>query len=275
MPSEPKTHTITTEFTATPEIINDQKSFDFSATLTGPADLSNATILAFNDDTGEYEALENLTFTGGGSEWIAQANGTWSGTPYTSFRAEGETDDENGVISVEVTRYEALCLAGDTLITLADGSEKRLDELTEIDVVMGGDMQPAKILRLARGHWNSYHILYRFDDGITIDEVHEHRFYNVEQGFWQKLKNWSIGEHARRIDGGTAALEAVERIEERKEMFGLWVERDSYWANGLLSGDAEANLPLLCDATAEKAAEMAASLPEREIAKLLRKEMET
>lgn len=274
MPEEPKTHTITTEFTATPEIVNNQTAYSFSANLTGPADLSNATILALRGDTGEYEELENLTFTGSGGEYIAQANGVWSGTPYTSFRAEGETDDENGVISVEVTRYEATCLSGDTLITLSDGSEKRLDDLTENDVVMGGDMKPAKILRLARGHWNTYHILYRFDDGTTVDEVHEHRFFNIDQGFWQKLKNWNIGDRSRRVDGGETALVAVERIEESKEMFGLWVERNGYWANGLLSGDAEANLALLADATAEKAVDMVESLSERQIADLLRKEPE-
>ena len=45
-------------------------------------------------------------------------------------------------------------------------------------------------------------------------------------------------------------------------MFGLWTESGYYWANGLLSGDASANLPLLSDCTAEKAVEMAESLEE-------------
>lgn len=179
-----------------------------------------------------------------------------------------------GTFSIQNASVNPICLSGDTIITLADGTGKRLDALTNEDMVLGGDRKPAKILRLARGRWNPYHTLYRFGDGTVIDEVHEHRFFNVEQGFWQKLKNWRVGEHARRIDGGTEALVDVERIEERKEMFGLWVERDSYWANGLLSGDAEANLPLLENATAEQAVEMAASLPEREIAKLLGKETE-
>ena len=177
-----------------------------------------------------------------------------------------------GTFTIQNASVNPICLAGDTIITLADGTGKRLDALTAADMVLGGDGQSAKILRLARGRWNPYHTLYRFEDGTVIDEVHEHRFYNCEQGFWQKLKNWRVGEHARRIDGGTAALVDVERIEDRKEMFGLWVERDSYWANGLLSGDAEANLPLLENATAEHAVEMAASLPEREIAKLMGKE---
>ena len=170
------------------------------------------------------------------------------------------------------TGNDGTCLAGHTLITLADGTARRLDQLAVGNMVLGGDGQPARVLRLGRGVWNDRHTLYHFADGTTIDETHEHRFYNIDQGFWQKLKAWRIGDRARRQDGGEAALGAVERIRERAEMFGLWVERGSYWANGLLSGDASANLPLLADATVEQAAEMAASLEERTILNLLEME---
>ena len=163
----------------------------------------------------------------------------------------------------------SICLAGHTLIALADGGVRRLDELAVGDMVLGGNGQPARVLRLGRGAWNDRHTLYHFADGTTIDETHEHRFYNIDQGFWQKLKYWHIGDRARRQDGGEAALAAVERLRERAEMFGLWVERGSYWANGLLSGDASANQALLADATAEQAADMMASLDERAILQLL------
>ena len=78
-----------------------------------------------------------------------------------------------------------------------------------------------------------------------------------------------MGDRARRLDGGTPALVAVEPVEERAEMFGMWVDRGSYWANGLLSGDASANQSLLSDATAEQAADMAASLAERDLMRML------
>ena len=117
--------------------------------------------------------------------------------------------------------------------------------------------------------WSPSHTLYHFDDETIIDEIHEHRFYNVDQGFWQKLKNWHIGEHAKRLDGGAPALVSVEPKEERAEMFGIWVERGSYWANGLLSGDASANRPLLADATVEQAIDMAESLTEKNLMEIL------
>ena len=189
--------------------------------------------------------------------------------PYEKFKIQAGTDDANGALTVTVTEYDAICLSGDTLITLADGTERRLDELTGTEMVLGGDLHPARILRLARGLWSDRHTLYHFDDETVIDETHEHRFYNAEQGFWQKLKNWRVGDHAKRLDGGAPALVSIEPKEERAEMFGIWVERGSYWANGLLSGDASANRPLLADATVEQAIDMAESLTEKDLIRIL------
>jgi hypothetical protein len=47
------------------------------------------------------------------------------------------------------------------------------------------------------------------------------------------------------------ALIKVETIEEEAECFGLWTESEEYFANGLLSGNAGANRPLLAEATFE------------------------
>ena len=102
-----------------------------------------------------------------------------------------------------------------------------------------------------------------------IDEIHDHRFYNCEAGFWQLLRLWHIGDHARRQDGAEVALVSVERVDEPAEMFGLWTASRDYWANGLLSGETAANQALLADARLEQAAEMMASLEERAILQLL------
>lgn len=268
VPEEPRAYTISTEFEAVANIINNNPSFSFNATVTGPMDLANVKLYAENVDMGG-EILLPVTVTGKNGEYGMTAQWDNYGTPYTKFRAEGGTNDPAGMMTVNVVGYDATCLSGDTLITLADGTSRRLDELTGGELVLGGDMQPAHIVRLSRGLWSSRHTLYHFDGGIVIDETHEHRFYNADQGFWQKLKNWSIGDHARHLDGSMPELEAVEPVEERAEMFGLWVERGSYWANGLLSGDASANRALLADATVEQAADMAASLAERDLMQIL------
>lgn len=267
-PAEPKEYQISATLTATPEITNNSTNFSIEINLSGPADLTGIELYAHDDDTDEDVAIP-ISISGGDGSWMITGGWDRAGTAFTQFLVSGGTDDANGVIEPEVVLYEAVCLSGDTLITLADGTARRLDEMAVGDMVLGGDGRPARVLRLGRGIWNDRHTLYHFADGTTVDETHEHRFYNVDQGFFQKLKNWRIGDRARRQDGGETVLAAVERITERAEMFGLWVERGSYWANGLLSGDASANQPLLADATAEQAADMVLSLREKDLLQIM------
>lgn len=267
-PDQPRDYTISADVDAVPDILNNATGFTFVAGISGPADLANIKLYALDTDTNEYVFLESVTSLDG-SEYRMESFWDRSGTPYEKFRVQAGTNDANGELSVSVMTYEAKCLSGDTLITLADRTERRLDELTGTEMVLGGDLHPARILRLARGMWSPSHTLYHFDDETVIDETHEHRFFNVEQGFWQKLKNWHVGDHAKRLDGAAPALVSVEPKEERAEMFGIWVERGSYWANGLLSGDASANRPLLANATVEQAIDMAESLTEKDLMRIL------
>ena len=170
------------------------------------------------------------------------------------------------------TGNDGTCLAGHTLVTMADGKRKRLEDVRPGDLLLAGDGTPTPVLRVARGRINPFHTLYRFEDGTVIDEVHDHRFFNVEAGFWQVLRRWRIGDHARRQDGAEVALAAVEQVNRPAEMCNLWTGSRDYWAEGLLAGEIAANQPLLMEATAEQAAEMAASLEERTILNLLEME---
>lgn len=207
---------------------------------------------------GDY----TLSFSG---EYVMDADAAAPGHEYVVWcqsEAEGLTAAMTGLTN-------NICLSGDTLITLADGSRRRLEDIRSGDLLLAGDGTPTRALRTARGNWNDRHTLYRFEDGTVIDEVHDHRFYNVEQGFWQLLRRWEPGQHALREDGARVALVSVEPVEERAEMFGLWTESRDYWANGLLSGETAANRALLAEATAEQAADMAASLEEQAVARLM------
>lgn len=263
-PDTPRAYTITVDFEAEAEVTGSGAISYMDVQLSGPPDLANVELYVY--DGGTYRPPSEPISVSTDGEYIVHASGIY---PATQFRIKAGTDVANSSLSVNVLEYKAECLSGDTLITLADRTERRLDELTGSELVLGGDLRPARILRLARGMWSPQHTLYHFDDETVIDETHEHRFFNAEQGFWQKLKNWRVGDHAKRLDGGAPALVSVEPKEERAEMFGIWVERGSYWANGLLSGDASANRPLLANATVEQAIDMAESLTEKDLMRIL------
>lgn len=244
------------------------------------------------DGTGKVKAQEQCDYCGnlGGTvneftteDLIAEqrsfANAADSIYKIDRFESSPDTDGtaiyvvwcyaDSGTITAKAIYGGPVCLSGDTPILMADGSEKLLQDIVPGDLVKSSITDTTCVTRVMHGTDNPYHTKYYFEDGSVIDETHAHRFYNIEQGFWQRLGLWKIGEHAIRYDGAHIALVAKERIDEPARMFGLWTESCDYYANGLLSGDAGANKDLLSDATIEQAVAMAESLDERKLLDLL------
>lgn len=214
--------------------------------------LSNSVCVSVTPDKGSYTLAYDCTPDSNYIVWGISAGG-------------GVLTIDNVVVSEGSTS----CLSGDTLITMADGSECRLDCVKVGDMVLTEDGVVARVYRTCRGYFNSYHILYTFEDGTVIDETHDHRFYNVDQGFWQLLRNWKIGDHALGQNGEKVALVSIERIDEEAEQFGVWTDFGSYYANGFLSGMAACNKRLLANATVEQAVDMMLSTDEQHLLELI------
>lgn len=190
--------------------------------------------------------------------WCAPLEGTYGDLTIDDFSFSPYSDEE-GVD----------CLAGDTLITMADGTVKEMQYIKPNDLLLSRNGELTKVLQVRRGTFNSYHTLYYFDNGTVIDETHEHRFFNMTQGFWQRLKRWNIGDIALDQNGNEVQLIKKERIDEEVENFGIFVESGNYYANGLLSGEAWLNKPLLAEASVDQAIDMMLSVGERRMIKLM------
>ena len=65
-----------------------------------------------------------------------------------------------------------------------------------------------------------------------------------------------------------------ERIEEKVEMFGIYTESGTYYANGLLSGAAFCNKELLEEAEIETMISMLSSINKEDFLKLVKWESE-
>ena len=190
--------------------------------------------------------------------WCAPLEGTYGDLTIDGFSFSPYSDEEG-----------ADCLAGDTLITMADGTAKEMQYIKPNDLLLSRNGELTKVLQVRRGTFNSYHTLYYFDNGTVIDETHEHRFFNMTQGFWQRLKRWNIGDIALDQNGNEVQLIKKERIDEEVENFGIFVESGNYYANGLLSGEAWLNKPLLAEASVDQAIDMMLSVGERRMIKLM------
>ena len=164
------------------------------------------------------------------------------------------------------------CLSGDTMIALFNGEEKRIDELSGEEILIDEYGKPTSILKIERNVWSNSHTIYYFENNITIDEVFKHRFFNADQGFYQYLKNWEIGERAVTKEGDLVRLIKKEVIQEKKERFGLWTESGSYYANNLLSGGTIANYKSIQNISMKQMVNMLNSIDKGTLLKLVGKE---
>lgn len=144
-----------------------------------------------------------------------------------------------------IRRLWRSCLSPDTLITLADYSQKAIQDLTLNDLVLSKNHTAQKILKIEKSKISDMSIYYYFDDGTVIHTTNPHRFFNIEQGFYQYLHKWHIGEHTQKVDGTTPALIYKEERVENSLCCGVWTEDCTCWANGLLSSETAANEELL------------------------------
>ena len=139
----------------------------------------------------------------------------------------------------------AECLTGDHLITMGNGSLKRLDKIKCGDYVKSYDWSTNKLVPkrviFSDADENKTHIEYdkwTFDDGTIIKTVHRHEFYNVEAKRFKYMDEWKIGEHTYKEDGTRPALIAHETIKKTVRHYKITLEGGTnYFANGLLTGD--------------------------------------
>ena len=199
---------------------------EFGALLGSVAGNSSATFTV----TKQYihsEAAEHFLNATGGVEVVA------SEKSYAKITADG---------TVQV--YSVRCLTGDTLITLADGSEKQIDQLTLNDKVLSYNpktllLEPDEITYSDATENKSFteYDKWTFEDGSVVKTVHRHRFYNVERKAMIYMDEWKIGEHAITIEGKKTALVSHETIVEDVRHYTIFTKNQNYFANGLLSGN--------------------------------------
>lgn len=137
------------------------------------------------------------------------------------------------------------CLTGDTMVTMADGTEKRLDEICVGDEVLSFDwdtmkLVPNKVIFTDKdeGKTHTCYDKWTFSDGTVVKTVHRHEFYNVEARGMKYMDEWKLGEHTYRKGGRHVALVAHETVEDTVRHYKITLEKGTnYFANGLLTGD--------------------------------------
>ncbi len=136
------------------------------------------------------------------------------------------------------------CLTGDTLITLSDNTQKRIDQLTTQDKVLSYNpitmkLEPDFITYTDSQENKEYteYDVWDFSNGSQIKTVHRHRFYNTDHQKMMYMDEWKIGEHGLTIDGKEIRLLGHVNIKEKVKHYTIFTKNQNYFANGILSGN--------------------------------------
>ena len=137
-----------------------------------------------------------------------------------------------------------VCLIGDTVITMSDGSEKRIDTIKVGDKVLSYNPETGNLkedeVTYSDNTENKQHDnfdVWTFSDGTIVKTVHRHRFYNVERNAMVYMDEWKIGEHAIKTDGTKVALVNHVNVQEEVRHYTIFTKNQNYFANDLLSGN--------------------------------------
>lgn len=193
--------------------------------------------------------VETIKFTASsGNHWAEMTSGYDASYSWARWRVHGTTNpwtaiDLNTTLTltgdIDLEIMSGTCLGKGTLITMADGSKKPIEEIEVGDYVKGYDGKSLKVNRSQKGQkaFGEDRDIWKFEGGYEIITTYRHRFYNMEHQKMMYLNEWNIGEHAYTEEGKQVAL--IEHIHEDTPCmhFSLWCEEQNYFAGGLLAGN--------------------------------------
>ena len=163
-----------------------------------------------DDSDGTYSAKYTITFSetnSGGyftSDELVKTGGSWYIIPghYVYLNAT-ESSSISGITNKSYTQFSAnatikvnydtkdkaasggSCFTGDTLITLADGSQKRADQVTLEDALLvfnheTGKLEGAGIIFIENDGFADYNVIHlEFSDGRTTKLIYEHGYFDI------------------------------------------------------------------------------------------------
>ena len=220
--------------------------------------------LTYASGTTAEVPLEQSTARGTSYSNVTSMTLSASDSTYIEYVIGGVTDDlytveGEGILTLTgdctITYCDGQeCIAADTLVLMADGTQKQLGEIHTGDYILSYDwntmqLVPNKVIYSSceepdwdTGGWDAPRYFKRvFSDGTVIKQAFAHRFYNREAKKFVYMEQWALGQHTYAYNNGQGKL--VEYVDSEKVYQPLRFARitgengTNYFANGLLTGD--------------------------------------
>lgn len=138
------------------------------------------------------------------------------------------------------------CVTGDTLVTMADGSQKRIDELKDGDMVLAYSFEEGKFVAVpaakvfAHEIANNTVIALTFSDGTVVKVVNAHKFMNAENNEFVDINAENvqsyIGMNFFKVVNGALTTVELTGYEIYEEYCVAWATISAYHYNILVEG---------------------------------------
>lgn len=242
----------------------------YNLSLDNTAENSNAyAVITINKtyNKNKYDVTVSMTLTGIDTEYITVVSGAYESGSYTAtgsatatvtlnITLDNANDGADLNVTVTITETEQAnsgggstgCVTPDTLITLADGTQVRVDSLTGDELLLVWNLETGKldfapIMFVDSEAMAECQVIYLyFSDGTVVKVIYEHGFWDYDLNRYVYLDENAydyIGHTFAKQNGDELAKVQLVDVEIRTEMATAWspvtVGHLCYFVNGMLS----------------------------------------
>ena len=214
---------------------------------------SNATVTVDKTSTYEGDTVSvTVTFSESSNKTLTVKDA--SGNTILSKSAAGTYTFTMPASNVTISASsEKSCVTSDTLVTLADGTQKRIDQVTTDDMLLVWnfyegkyDVVPAAII-FYHGEEEYDVVKLYFEDGTVVKVINNHGFYDVELNQFifldEKNADEYIGHKFVKVDGDSRTAVALVGYEVVKEYTGCYSIQTAVHINFMVEGMFSLTIP--------------------------------
>jgi hypothetical protein len=141
------------------------------------------------------------------------------------------------------------CLVAGTLISLANGTQKKIEDVTYDDVLSVwnfdlGELSEARPLWVKRKQTINQYTLVKFSDGTELKTV-GHHIFNKQAGEFTKIitDDTPVGTVTVNEQGQEITVVSKELVKETVDYYNIWTQYHlNAYANGVLTGNRYCNI---------------------------------
>jgi len=197
----------------------------------------------------------DTTITGSHDQGSNTVTLTYSNTPWnqmvsvTAYVIDSRGYTHYALVSDMWETPYGPCLVAGTLMSLADGSQKKIEDITYDDVLSVwnfdlGEQSEARPLWVKRKQTTGDYTLVKFSDGTELKTV-GHHIFNKQAGEFTKIitDDTPVGTVTVNEQGQEITIVSKELVQETVDYYNIWTQYHlNAYANGVLTGNRYCNI---------------------------------